>query len=86
MNTIVTNSDTALGICVVDIYKNGVGQNFLPAINNTTGWTGADAATISLNYNMWISCNGTDVITMTILTDFSAGATTATTSLLFMSV
>jgi len=86
MNAIVTNSDTALGICVVDIYKNGVGQNFLPAINNTTGWTGADAATISLNYNMWISCNGTDVITMTILTDFSAGATTATTSLMFMSV
>jgi len=85
-NSVCNNSTGTLGIFVADIYKNGVVQNPLTVVGNTTGFSGADAYTISLNNNIWVSCNGTDVITFTLLCDFSSGESVTTTSVGFLSV
>jgi hypothetical protein len=75
-NVTFTCSGNNLNSTVLDFLKNAIIQG--NASTNTPS-TGAASDVISVSNNGFISCNGTDAITLSIQAIFSGGTTTATT-------
>jgi hypothetical protein len=84
VSSIFFNTSSVLTLVSLEILKNGVVQN--PLDGTTTAITSASTPLLSLNASTFISCNGTDAITLSLDSTFAAGTTTATTTFLLHSV
>jgi len=86
-SSIAYNTNDALGSLAMGVLKNGVVQNPVVGTLYTAAMTSTnDFAQFTVNSSQWISCNGTDAITISLLGAFGAGTTEATTTLCLMSI
>jgi hypothetical protein len=74
-NVVFTSTGYYMSAAVLDFVKNGITQE----ASTSNLYSGALSQTISLSNNGFISCNGTDAITLSIQETASGGTATATT-------
>jgi hypothetical protein len=86
-NVQVTGSTNSITALYISVFKNGVlinpGSGGTPSTGSITNAAGISG--ILLSSNIYISCNGTDAITTSVVANFSS-ATTCTTSFRLVSV
>jgi len=79
------NTGGILSVALLSVYKNGVRQ--MPIGGTTAAYDGAASDTIcTLNTSQFISCNGTDAITLSLQANFGGGTTNATTTLRLVAI
>jgi hypothetical protein len=79
------NTSGVLGDFNFNVMKNGVAQNQLDG--DTAGYHGpASVYEFSFATSQFISCNGTDAITLSLIAVFAAGTTTATTTFMLTAI
>jgi len=84
-SSFAANTTDSMTVLEMNVLKNGVVQNPLNGLTAAVV-TAVDYSALTLNSSQWISCNGTDAITLSINSTFGSGATTATTTLCLMSI
>jgi hypothetical protein len=86
-STVFRNTTIVLSICILNVLKNGVVQNptptgFTAEYDNTSASTGL----LTLNTSQFISCNGTDAITLSVEAVFASGTASATTTFMLTAI
>jgi len=79
------NTGGILSVALLSVYKNGVRQ--MPIGGTTAAYDGAASDTIcTLNTSQYITCNGTDAITLSLQANFAGGTTNATTTMRLVAI
>jgi len=84
--TTFANTSSVMSLCYLKVFKNGNLQNPQSGVTAAFENTAATDEYVTLNASQFISCNGTDAITLSIESVFAAGTTTATTTFLLTAV
>jgi len=84
-SSFAANTTDSMTVLEMNVLKNNIVQNPLNGLTSAVV-TAVDYSALTLNSSQWISCNGTDAITLSINSTFASGATTATTTLCLMSI
>jgi len=79
------NTAGEMGSFLMSVLKNGVVQNPIDAYTAAMNG-GGTFDNFTLNSSQWISCNGTDAITISLSSYFASGTSTVTTTLCLMSI
>jgi len=83
--TSFVNSSAVMNVMELSVKKNGVVQNPLSGLTaSSIGPASTEFCTLTTS--QFISCNGTDAITLSINADFAAGNTTATTTFMLTAI
>jgi hypothetical protein len=87
VSTTFSSSSQVLSTCILNVLKNTIAQNPIAngntyEFNNTAALTGD----VTLSGSIYVTCNGTDAITLSIEAIFSAGTVNATTSFVLVAI
>jgi hypothetical protein len=85
VSSITVNTSAVLSAFVMNVLKNGIAQNtdtYTAGVTNTAALNGV----LTLNASQFLSCNGTDILVLSLQATFGAGTTSATTTLMLTSV